>query len=98
MAWRFVPHLSAALIIGLALAAPAVQAKGNKHGDHGKGPKHEAVRVDVEGHRRIVTEYYTRESLPPGLAKRDRLPPGLAKQLHERGHLPPGLQKRLTPV
>jgi len=54
--------------------------------------------VDRDGHRRIVTEYYSREGLPPGLAKRDALPPGLAKQLRERGRLPPGLQKRLTPV
>jgi hypothetical protein len=54
--------------------------------------------IDRDGHRRIVTEYYSREGLPPGLAKRDSLPPGLAKQLRERGRLPPGLQKRLTPV
>ena len=96
---RFAPHLSAAVILGLMLAGP-VQAKdkGNKHGPHGKGPKADVVRIDVDGHRRVVTEYYTRESLPPGLAKRDRLPPGLAKQLRERGHLPPGLQKKLTPV
>lgn len=57
-----------------------------------------AVVVDRDGHRRIVTEYFSRESLPPGLAKRDSLPPGLQKQLRERGHLPPGLQKRLVPV
>jgi hypothetical protein len=54
--------------------------------------------VDRDGHRRIVTDYYSREGLPPGLAKRNSLPPGLAKQLRERGRLPPGLQKRLTPV
>ena len=54
--------------------------------------------VDRDGHRRIVTDYYWREGLPPGLAKRNSLPPGLAKQLRERGRLPPGLQKRLTPV
>ena len=56
------------------------------------------VVLDREGHRRVITEYYSREGLPPGLAKRDSLPPGLAKQLRERGRLPPGLQKRLTPV
>ena len=56
------------------------------------------VVIDRDGHRRIVTEYFSRESLPPGLAKRQTLPPGLQKQLRERGHLPPGLQKRLVPV
>lgn len=54
--------------------------------------------IDRDGHRRIMTEYFSRESLPPGLAKRQSLPPGLQKQLRERGHLPPGLQKRLDPV
>jgi hypothetical protein len=58
----------------------------------------QAVVIDRDGHRRIVTQYFSRESLPPGLAKRQSLPPGLQKQLHERGHLPPGLQKRLVPV
>jgi hypothetical protein len=58
----------------------------------------QTVVIDRDGHRRIVTEYFSRESLPPGLAKRQSLPPGLAKQLRERGHLPPGLQKRLVPV
>ena len=58
----------------------------------------EVVVFDRDGHRRAITEYYNREGLPPGLAKRDSLPPGLAKQLRERGQLPPGLQKRLTPV
>ena len=57
-----------------------------------------AVVIDRDGHRRIVTEYFSRESLPPGLAKRQSLPPGLAKQLRERGRLPPGLQKRLVAV
>ena len=58
----------------------------------------QAVVIDRGGHRRIVTQYYSHESLPPGLAKRQSLPPGLQKQLRERGHLPPGLQKRLVPV
>ena len=56
------------------------------------------VVIDRDGHRRIVTQYFSRESLPPGLAKRESLPPGLQKQLRERGRLPPGLQKRLVPV
>jgi len=57
-----------------------------------------AVVIDRDGHRRVVTQFFSRESLPPGLAKRESLPPGLQKQLRERGHLPPGLQKRLVPV
>ena len=58
----------------------------------------QSVVIDRDGHRRIVTQYFSRESLPPGLAKRQSLPPGLQKQLRERGRLPPGLQKRLVPV
>ena len=58
----------------------------------------QAVVIDRDGHRRVVTQYFSRESLPPGLAKRQSLPPGLQKQLRERGHLPPGLQKRLVPI
>jgi hypothetical protein len=58
----------------------------------------EVVMFDRDGHRRVITEYYTRGNLPPGLARRESLPPGLARQLRERGRLPPGLQRRLTPV
>ena len=61
-------------------------------------PRRDYIAIDRAGHRRIVTDYYTREGLPPGLAKRNSLPPGLARQLRERGRLPPGLQKRLTPL
>jgi hypothetical protein len=46
----------------------------------------------------VITDYYSREGLPPGLARRESLPPGLARQLRERGTLPPGLQRRLYPV
>jgi hypothetical protein len=53
---------------------------------------------DRDGHRRVITDYYRREGLPPGLARRETLPPGLARQLRERGRLPPGLQRRLYPV
>lgn len=56
------------------------------------------VVIDQDGHRRVVHEFFTRGTLPPGLAKRESLPPGLSKQLREKGRLPPGLQKRLTPV
>ena len=71
------------------------EAKVRKHAPPIVEP---AVVIDRDGHRRIVTEYFSHESLPPGLAKRRSLPPGLQKQLRERGHLPPGLQKRLVPV
>jgi hypothetical protein len=56
------------------------------------------VVIDRDGHLRVVREFYARQGLPPGLAKREALPPGLSKQLRERGRLPPGLQKRLRPV
>jgi len=58
----------------------------------------DVVVFDRDGHRRVITEYYSREGLPPGLARRESLPPGLARQLRERGTLPPGLQRRLYPV
>lgn len=84
-------------------------AEAAKNRQPGKGNKARAetrratpvptnVVIDQDGHRRVVHEYVTRETLPPGLAKRESLPPGLSKQLRERGRLPPGLQKRLTPV
>jgi hypothetical protein len=82
------------------------QAKGqnkdkakDKDQDKGKGdPARVVVVVDRDGHHRVVREYVTRGSLPPGLAKRRALPPGLAKQLRENGELPPGLQTYFTPV
>lgn len=92
--------------------AKEFEARPQKH--EGKGPKgtaghvaspkhappiaEQVVVIDRDGHRRVVTEYFSREGLPPGLAKRESLPPGLAKQLRERGHLPPGLRKRLVPI
>ena len=63
-----------------------------------RGRNEPVVVIDRDGHRRIVMQYYGRESLPPGLANRESLPPGLQKQLRERGRLPPGLQKRLVAV
>ena len=68
---------------------------------HGEA-KHEHPVVRVDGRERwrdrdhyhvVVTEYYGRHGVPPGLAKKHKLPPGLQKQLRERGHLPPGLEK-----
>ena len=88
-------------------STPALAKHDGRHGHHDRhahAKSHEppiadrSVIIDRDGHRRILTEYFTRDSLPPGLAKRRSLPPGLEKQLRERGHLPPGLQKRLVPV
>ena len=95
----------ATALTGLA-ATTAIDAQGNKQGgkpakdkDHkGKaknGRDHETnvvVVVDLDGHRRIVRDYVSRGSLPPGLAKRRALPPGLSRQLRENGALPPGLR------
>jgi len=39
-----------------------------------------------------------RDSLPPGLAKKDRLPPGLEGQHCRARHAAPGLQKRIQPL
>jgi hypothetical protein len=79
--------------------------KKNGHDDKRGGQENRKVEknrdivvIDRDGHLRVVREFYARQSLPPGLAKRESLPPGLSKQLHERGRLPPGLQKRLRPV
>ena len=36
------------------------------------------VIVDHDGHRRVTNDYFRRQTLPPGLAKRNALPPGLA--------------------
>lgn len=87
--------VAAALVV--CLGSPVAFAKGDK-GGKGKAHKRDTFVIDRDGHRRIITEYYGHEGLPPGLAKRESLPPGLAKQLHERGTLPPGLQKRLVPI
>ena len=58
-----------------------------------------ATTVFSDGDRRVIGDYLSsnRNSLPPGLAKRDRLPPGLERQVQRNGTLPPGLQKRVTP-
>jgi hypothetical protein len=87
----------------LASSVPITAKEGRGHGVGKKARKappiaEQSVVIDRDGHRRIVTQYFSRESLPPGLAKRQSLPPGLRKQLRERGRLPPGLQKRLVPV
>lgn len=77
--------------------------QGNGHGKgHGKDrDDDDRNRGDYyrDSDREEMRRWYAdhRESLPPGLAKRDQLPPGLEKQLVRRGTLPPGLQKRIQP-
>lgn len=85
------------------LAATDEQAakKGAKAAKDNKGRDNDStivVTIDLDGHRRVVRDYVTRGSLPPGLAKREALPPGLSKQLREKGTLPPGLRAHLIPV
>jgi hypothetical protein len=98
-----------AVTLGLALAAPSTalaQGRGRGHAHradtaddyHGKHDDHHAVVVDRDGYVRVIHEYASGGSLPPGLARREALPPGLRRQLRENGALPPGLQKRLVPV
>jgi len=96
------------ILLGISLipsVASGAQGRGRGQGNgHGSdkaakvNDRDETIAVDRDGHRRIVREYYTRQALPPGLARREALPPGLEKQLRERGELPPGLQKRMTRV
>ena len=98
----YAKHVFVIPLLVLLVAPPASFADQGRGRGHGKGNgaavADETVVIDRDGHRRIVHDYYTNNSLPPGLAKRESLPPGLAKQLRERGELPPGLQKRMTPV
>lgn len=97
--------------IGVPVAAGAgpahtIDQKGQAKGQdkakgrpaRAKGDTTRVVVVDRNGHHRVIREYVTRGSLPPGLAKRRLLPPGLARQLREDGELPPGLQAYFTPV
>jgi hypothetical protein len=78
-------------VVLLAPVAPTVSAAQKK-----QQGRDDAI-VFGAGDRRLITDYFGRTSLPPGLAKRGgNLPPGLAKQLRRNGKLPPGLQKRLT--
>ena len=98
-------RLIAAMLIACALGWPAspaaAQGRGRGRGegkDAAPAVRNDAVVIDRDGHRRVVTEYFSREALPPGLAKRQSLPPGLQKQLHERGRLPPGLDKQFVAV
>lgn len=110
--WVVVALASAVASGMFALPAEAAGTQGQAHKatQGGKpetqakpGPvKHpantKAIAINADDHRKVVREYFTRESLPPGLAKRESLPPGLAKQLRENGALPPGLEKHRTAV
>jgi hypothetical protein len=104
--------LASMLALGmLALPVPAVAGAAPGQGQSDKKDKEKAAKSDKhpndpavvivinpDDHRRVVREYYSRESLPPGLAKKESLPPGLQKQLKEKGTLPPGLQKHMVAV
>lgn len=69
----------------------------------------ENARVAVifnERDRKRIRDYYqarhnkmssNKNSLPPGLAKREQLPPGLQRQIEKNGTLPPGLEGRRLP-
>ncbi len=63
-----------------------------------RGPEPRHTWSDRDHCRVVVTQYYDRRGLPPGLAKKRSLPPGLRKQLRERGHLPPGLERYWVPL
>lgn len=91
------------MVLLLSCSFALAQGNGNGHGKKNHGDDHDQ---DVNGSafsdhdRSALRDWYGqhRDSLPPGLAKKDQLPPGLEKQLVERGTLPPGLQKHVEPV
>jgi len=93
----------AVAVLALASSLALAQGHGNGHGNN-HGNKHsnddDAPATFSDRDRDAMRAWYHdhRDSLPPGLAKKDRLPPGLERQLAERGTLPPGLQKRIQPV
>lgn len=87
------------LIVLVAALAAGCTADSSLSGYGGVAASDQRGRTNVffsERDRALVRAYY-RETLPPGLAKRDQLPPGLKKQLVRRGSLPPGLQTQRLP-
>ena len=101
---RFLRYgMSTLMALALASSVSFAQGHGNGHGhdkdkkDDDDDARHYAFS-DHDGD--AMRDWYRghRNSLPPGLAKKDRLPPGLERQLEVRGTLPPGLQKRIEPV
>ena len=109
--WKMTLGAIAAIVIMSApTSANAGETQGKGKG-HAKGPAQQKAKddkqaqpaavvivIDQSGHRQAVGNYYSRASLPPGLAKKEALPPGLRKQLIEKGRLPPGLDKHFTPL
>ena len=90
-----------ALVSSFALAQGNGKGHGNSHGNNKHGDDDNVPSYAFNDHDRDATRAWYddhRDSLPPGLAKKDRLPPGLERQLAERGTLPPGLQKNIMPV
>ena len=47
--------------------------------------------------RRIISDYYKKNNVPPGLAKKGKLPRGHQQQLYKKKKLPPGLAKNYLP-
>ena len=89
-------------LLSLGLSAPSALARNQKPDKAGKSDgqrarpvRRQVIVVDRDGHRRLVQEYFTREGLPPGLAKRESLPPGLQKSLEP---IPSALVGLLPPV
>jgi hypothetical protein len=100
-------HYGLSTLMALALASSVSFAQGHgkgnghghdkdKHGDDDDARSYAFNDRDGDAMRDWYRDH--RNSLPPGLAKKDRLPPGLERQLEVRGTLPPGLQKRIEPV
>ena len=87
------------LLLSMPLAVSLLAKDKGKAKGEGSG-LNVAVDIFIGSDRRIIREWVRdqpRNSLPPGLAKRESLPPGLQKQLAKKGKLPPGLEKRSTP-
>jgi len=93
--------MALALASSFALAQGNGKGHGNGHGKDKGGNRDDEPEYSFSDHDRdAMRDWYHahRNSLPPGLAKKDRLPAGMEKQLEDRGTLPPGLQKRIQPV
>ena len=94
---QLIAGAAAAAVAALAACTPYPPAvprmTGPPSGTTG-GAIADAVFTALE--RQIIRDYY-RNTLPPGLARRDTLPPGLRRQLVRNGRLPPGLEARALP-
>jgi len=91
--------LFTALLLSIAVAAPAAAKPKHWHDDEKQSKKH---HDDDDDHRRGVTCYFEpqdvriiREYYEP---RQQSLPPGLAKKYQRTGHLPPGWEKKMEPL